>query len=208
MSTTNVVKAGRLIPACTRFFCCDLQDSFRNSINHFDKIVPIASRLISAAKILNIPVITTEQYPKGLGHTISELKPSLVNELVFPKTSFSMLIPEVVTHLEKAPDVKSIVLFGIETHVCVQQTTLDLLERGYDVHVVADAVSSRSQADRMIAIERMRQSGAYITTHESVIFELLATAKHPNFKEVSSLIRDLSASSDLVAAPATKGKKW
>eukprot|EP00040_Diaphanoeca_grandis_P023495 m.127853 g.127853 ORF g.127853 m.127853 type:complete len:207 (-) comp29301_c0_seq1:139-759(-) len=205
MAAASLVRTGRLAPATTRFFCCDIQNSFRASISHFDKIVPIASRLCNAAKTLQIPVITTEQYPKGLGHTISELIPLVPSELVFPKMSFSMVIPEVASYLKANSDVKSIVIFGIETHVCVQQTTLDLLDRGYDVHVVADGVSSRSPADRMIALDRMKQSGAFITTHEAVIFELLSTAKHPCFKDVSKIIRDLAEGSDLV--PPTTQKK-
>lgn len=84
----------------------------------------------------------------------------------------------------------SVVLFGIETHVCVQQTALDLLDGGYDVHVVTDGCSSRAPADRAAALDRMKQSGAFLTTHESVIFELLQDSKHPNFKEVSALIRN------------------
>lgn len=85
-----------------------------------------------------------------------------------------------------------------KAHVCVQQTALDLLDRGVDVHIVADATSSRTQADRKFAFERMRQSGAFITTHEALLFELMRDATHPKFKEVSALIRTLLPGSDLV----------
>jgi isochorismate hydrolase len=96
-----------------------------------------------------------------------------------------MLSDEVKATLADGP----VVLFGIEAHVCVEQTALDLLEHGTSVHVVADATSSRTWADREIALSRMAASGAIITTHEAVLFELLGDATHPNFREISKLIR-------------------
>ena len=89
-------------------------------------------------------------------------------------------------------------LFGIETQVCVQQTALDLLGNGFDVHVIADGVSSRTQVDRLFALERMRQSGVFISTSESVLFELLGDSKHPRFKEVQALIKTSAPDSGLL----------
>eukprot|EP00038_Savillea_parva_P031929 m.91997 g.91997 ORF g.91997 m.91997 type:complete len:209 (+) comp9938_c0_seq1:84-710(+) len=201
---SGVVPVGRLVSATTRFFCCDLQERFRPTINHFPAILQVAGRLIQGANAMSIPVTVTEQYPKALGHTVGELQ-SLFNAestTVHEKTMFSMLIPEV---LEELHDIKSVVLFGIETHICVQQTALDLRSRGFDVHVIADGCSSRTQADRMVAFERMRQAGVFISTHESVLFELLQGSQHPNFKEVSSLISKLLPESGLTpAVPAPK----
>eukprot|EP00041_Stephanoeca_diplocostata_P039654 m.1637346 g.1637346 ORF g.1637346 m.1637346 type:complete len:209 (+) comp25726_c0_seq1:395-1021(+) len=202
------VRIGRLVPTTTRFFVCDLQEKFRSVIEHFDKIVTVSQRLINAAKFLRIPVIVTEQYPQALGSTVSELNGAFdaATTKTYPKKDFTMVIPEVEHELKTASDLKSIVLFGIETHVCVQQTALDLLERGFDVHIVADAVSSRSHTDRMIAIERMRQAGAFVTTHESVLFELMRSSTHPSFKTVQPLIREVLPSSGLVSS-ATSDKK-
>lgn len=173
------------------------QEKFRPGISHFNEIVPVAARLVAAAKELEIPVLVTEQYPKKLGASVPELqlaKVKATNLVVAPKSKFSMLIPEIETAMVPG----SVVLFGIEAHVCVQQTALDLLERGVDVHVVADATSSRTQADRMFAFERMRNAGAFITTHEAVLFELMRDATHPNFKALSGLIRQVLPGSNLV----------
>ena len=111
------------------------------------------------------------------------------NITVFDKILFSMTTPEVEKYLKEVCQIlKSLVLFGIEAHVCVQQTALNFLEKGYDVHVIADSTSSRSMTDRMIAFERIRQSGGFITTSESVLFSLLKDAKNAKFREVQKLV--------------------
>lgn len=105
---------------------------------------------------------------------------------------------QVLQHFQALPTAKvtddsaegpSVVLFGIEAHVCVQQTALDLLRMGYDVHVVADGTSSQNESDRAFAFERLRQCGAFITTYESVLFQLLGDAKHPHFKLVQPIFK-------------------
>ena len=120
----------------------------------------------------------------------ADLKDSVCD--TFEKTKFSMCTEEVMNSL-KSRNIRSAILFGIETHVCVQQTTLDLLESGIDVHIVVDGVSSQRETDRKFAIERLRQAGAFITTSESVAFMLLHDAKHPAFKQVSALIKENGA---------------
>ncbi|WP_411025451.1 isochorismatase family protein [Salmonella sp. s55004] len=109
-----------------------------------------------------------------------------------------MLIPKVEERL-KNEDIKSVIMCGIETQVCVQQTTLDLLERGIDVHIIADACSSRSMVDRMFAFERMRQSGAFITTSESMILQLVGNSKHPNFRECQKIIAESAPDTGLLS---------
>ncbi|CAB4023423.1 isochorismatase domain-containing 2-like [Paramuricea clavata] len=190
-------RLGKLLPKTTAFFLCDMQESFRSSIRYFPEVIQVAKRMVETAKIMDIPMIATEQYPKGLGKTVNEI--DMTGITAYPKTVFSMLIPEVEEKLKELSDVKSIVLFGIEAHVCVQQTALDLLERNYDVHIVADGVSARSMTDRMFSFERLRQSGAFITTSESVLFGLLGNAKHPNFKEVQALVKTSSPDSGLLS---------
>ncbi|XP_067672045.1 isochorismatase domain-containing protein 1-like [Haliotis asinina] len=180
----------------TVFFCCDMQEKFRPAIQHFADILQIAQRLVTASKILNIPLIVTEQYPKGLGATVSELDVAHAVD-VFPKTRFTMLVPEVEQKLQSLPNIKHVVLFGIETHVCIQQTVIDLLKKDYEVHVIADACSSRSQMNRLFALERFRQSGAIVTTSEAVLLQLVGDKEHPNFKEIQSLIKILGPESGL-----------
>lgn len=181
----------------TYFFLCDMQEKFRPTIKYFPEIITVSSKMVQVANILEIPVICTEQYPKALGNTVSDIDVSKAT--VFAKTFFSMVIPDVTKCLEATPDRKSVVLFGIETQVCVQQTALDLLARGYEVHVIADGVSSRTQVDRMFAIERMRSAGVFISTSESVIFELLGDSKHPKFKQVQPLIKESAPDSALLS---------
>ncbi|KAK3606497.1 hypothetical protein CHS0354_041448 [Potamilus streckersoni] len=192
-------KLGNLAADKTVFFCCDMQEKFRPAIAYFSDIVTCAGRLVKAANILNIPLIATEQYPKGLGNTVPELDVSHAVG-VFSKTKFSMVISEVEEKLKTlcGGDVQHIVLFGIEAHVCVQQTVIDLLERNYDVHVVADACSSRNMMDRVFAYQRFQHSGAIVTTSEAVLLQLIGDKDHPKFKEIQGLIKDKAPDSGLL----------
>ncbi|XP_071493131.1 isochorismatase domain-containing protein 1-like [Diadema antillarum] len=190
---------GNISPQTAALFVCDMQEKFKPAIKYFDEITVVTKRLIKGAYILDIPVIVTEQYPSGLGHTVGELELDVNKSVVFSKTKFSMVIPEVVQKLDELPEVKSIILVGIEAHVCIQQTALDLLAKGFDVHIVADAVSARSMMDRQFAYERLRQFGAIITTSESVLFQLLGDKNHPKFKEVQALVKTSAPVSGLVS---------
>merc|ERR1712165_613361 len=173
-----------------------MQEGFRKTISFYPQILEVSRRMLTAAKSLDMPVIVTEQYPKGLGSTVSELDVSGCP--VFPKTQFSMLVPEVQDHMKTLPDLKSVILCGIECHACIQQTVLDLKEKDFDVHVLADAVSSRNMTDRMYALQRMKEAGAYITTSESTILMLARDAKHPKFKELQKCIWDPAPDSGLL----------
>lgn len=165
---------GQLLQKHTALFICDIQEKFRPNIQYFDAIVNVSSRLLRAFKILDAPIIATEQYPKGLGPTVQELELDKHGINPISKTQFSMLTKDVLDVLKKNyPEVKNIVLCGIETHVCVQGTALEAMNSGYDVHVVVDGCSSRSMVDRMYAFERMKQAGAWLTTSESVILYVL-----------------------------------
>ena len=121
-------RVGRIVSDRSWFFVCDMQEKFRPTISYYPEILNIAARLVQTANILNIPVICTEQYPKGLGKTCSEI--DLSKAAVIEKTKFSMFVPGVQEKLEQRPEAKTVVLFGIETQVCVQQTCLDLLANG------------------------------------------------------------------------------
>eukprot|EP00127_Corallochytrium_limacisporum_P005450 Clim_evm19s205 gene=Clim_evmTU19s205 len=180
---------GKLVPETTAFFLCDVQEKFRGLIRHCPEIIEVSKRMCTAAGIMNIPLIVTEQYPEKLGKTVAEIDTSKATAVV-PKTLFSMCTEDVTTKLKEVrPNVKSVVLFGIEAHVCVLQTCLDLVEAGMDVHVVADATSSRTDGDRFTAFERMRQAGVFVTTSESALFMLMKDKNFTNFREVSGLIK-------------------
>lgn len=155
-----------------------------------DIIVTRTALLSRAAKILEIPVIATEQYPKGLGNIVATVKETFSEDTpIIPKTAFSSLKEEGFKDLLRSFNKKQIVICGIETHVCVHQTVADLLDEGFDVYVVKDACASRSKYEFKQGIERMQENGAKITCLEIVLFEWLKDAKDPNFKEIQALIK-------------------
>ncbi|CAD6194487.1 unnamed protein product [Caenorhabditis auriculariae] len=163
---------------------------------YFPEIVQTSRRLIDTARILNIPTLVTEQYPKGLGHTVPQLKEGLSDDTpILEKTKFSMCLPDSEGILK---NIKNVILVGIEAHVCVLQTTYDLLERGHAVHVVVDAVSSRSLTDRKFAFKQLESAGAVLTTSECVILGLVQGSDHPKFKEVQKLIMTSAPDTGLV----------
>ncbi|CAL8467777.1 g7315 [Coccomyxa elongata] len=190
MSST-AVRIGRLLPNRTSLFVCDVQERFRSTIKGYPAVIDTARRLVRGAIALEIPIFCTEQYPKALGSTVQELLDVLPEDCKrVPKTDFTMLVPEVKAELERMQDVKQIVLLGIEGHVCVFQTALDLLELGYEVHVVADGVSSSRWLDRAVGLQRIAQSGGFLTTSEMILFQLTGGSKHPAFKTVSNLAKE------------------
>ncbi|XP_059473942.1 isochorismatase domain-containing protein 2-like [Neocloeon triangulifer] len=192
------VTIGMMDTTNTIFFMCDIQEKFKNAMLHFDEIVGSASKLVRAAQILLVPLVVTEQYPQGLGKTVPEIDISKA-KVVSAKTRFSMLTPQVDKVLDEFSDrIKVVVLFGIEAHVCVEQTALELLHRGYGVHIVADATTSRTHEDRLLAFERLRQVGCFISTREAVIFKLLGDKETPKFNEVRILFANTMTPTGLV----------
>lgn len=147
---------------------------------------------LQAGNILDIPLIVTEQNPEKLGKTIQELDTK--NAVgVYAKTKFSMFVPEVREYLSKSSNIESIVLMGLESHICVEQTAMDLLSTGkYDVHIVADCVLSRTFGDRAMALERLREMGCIVSTSENIIFKLLRDKNHPKFNDVRKLVTSTS----------------
>lgn len=129
-------------------------------------------------------------FDSGLGKTVPELGLSEFPAIQpIAKTQFSMLTQDVSDRMAtEFPAVKSVLLCGIEAHVCVQGTCLDLLDRGLDVHIIADAVSSRSQTDRLVALDRMREAGAFLTTSESAVLTLIGDSSAPFFRQIQKLI--------------------
>ncbi|XP_007422349.1 isochorismatase domain-containing protein 1 [Python bivittatus] len=194
----QITTLGNLTPCSTVFFCCDMQERFRPAIKYFGDIISVSQRLLQGARILGIPVIVTEQYPKGLGSTVQEIDLTGA-KLVLPKTKFSMVLPEVEAAIAEIPGIRSVVLFGVETHVCIQQTALELVGRGLEVHIVADATSSRSMMDRMFALERLARTGIIVTTSEAILLQLIADKDHPKFKEIQNLIKASAPESGLLS---------
>ena len=168
----------------------DVQEKLLNASFNKELIKKKSEIIAKTTSILNIPVIVTEQYPKGLGETTLEIKNNLSEKaLFFEKTSFSALDDENIFENIKSTNKKQIVVFGIETHICVNQTVSALIHAGYDVHVVKDACGSRAESEFFAGIERMKNNGASILTTEILLFEWLKTSKHPSFKEIQNLIK-------------------
>ena len=171
------------------FFLIDIQEKLVGMLENGVEIVKNNVIMAKTAEILNIPIIVSEQYPKGLGATVKELKEHIKSSDIVEKVSFSALNEELIQI--KLCDSKrtNIILTGIETHICVYQTAEALLDKGFNVFVVKDACSSRKLKDYKTALELMRDYGAKLTCVETVLFELIKTSKHPNFREIQALIK-------------------
>lgn len=168
----------------------DVQSRLIQSVAEVENLIANCQRLIRAAALLSIPIVATEQYPKGLGHTVEPLQNALPDTVTaVEKTCFSCAGAEQFQRWLDTLSRPQIVLAGIESHVCVLQTALDLAARRLQVFIVEDAVSSRSLRNKENALSRLRSAGICITNTESVLFEWLKDARHPAFKEISALIR-------------------
>ncbi|MEA2334027.1 MAG: hypothetical protein QOG40_517 [Solirubrobacteraceae bacterium] len=159
----------------------DVQEGFRPYAS-FAGVAASCAKLLAAARILGVPALVSEQYPKGLGHSAPEL--GLQDEPRIEKTVFSAVRADGFDLDERS----QAIVCGIEAHVCVSQTVHDLLERGVEVHVPADAVGSRHQIDYDRGLERLERAGAIVSTVEGSLFELLQRAGTPEFKAIQKLI--------------------
>lgn len=166
----------------------DIQEKLLNAVYNKEALTAKAAILAKAADILKIPVVITEQYPKGLGYTIPELKNNM-HSSVFEKTSFSAIDETEVFDAIKKSKRSQIILFGIETHICVSQTANALVKKGYDVNIISDACGSRNEKEHYAGLDRIKSNGAKIITTEIALFEWLRTSKHQNFKEIQALIK-------------------
>ena len=162
----------------------DLQARMVPAIEEHERVVANVAWLVRAAQRIGVPVAATEQYSKGLGPVVPELRALLPENAIGAKTRFSCVASECLVGLPGA-DRAQVVLAGVEAHVCLLQTALELVEEGKEVYVVADAVGSRRAFDRDVAIARMRQQGVHIVSREMVVFEWLGEADTPLFRAVS-----------------------
>lgn len=172
----------------TAIICIDLQEKLVNMPHNNPEIINNTLKVLKTASILNINTIITEQYPKGLGQTIEEIK-NIHDFKIMEKTTFSIVKTDEINKEIKKLKVKNIILFGIETHICVLQSTLDLIQKGYNVFLLKDCCASRNEDNHLTALNLMENYGAKICTVEIVLFNLLKSSKHPNFKEIQALIK-------------------
>ena len=173
----------------TLYICIYEQGKLTTAVYDAESVIKNTNMLFRVADMHNIPVLATEQYPKGLGHTDERIVfPK--NCKLFAKEYFSIFGAEDFVEEFNKLNKKNIVIFGIETHVCVYYSVVHLLENGYNVYVVADACTSRTKENKEIALEQMRKLGANIVNTEMVIFGHIEHCKVPCFKEVSKLLKD------------------
>ena len=174
----------------TALIVVDLQEAFRTVINDFPMIVERTSIAVRGFHILGVPILVTEQYPKGLGKTAEEIYYSLPdNQEFIEKTAFSSCGANSLIEKLNEIGAKQIVLCGLETHICVSQTAHDLLDKGFQVHLLSDCIASRNVHDKHTGINKMTANGVILSCVEMALFELMRDAKHEKFKEIQSLVK-------------------
>lgn len=171
----------------------DMQEKLLPVINRADSVLANCQRVIRMARRLDVPMTISEQNPKGIGHTVEAVRETAGSGVpVLTKAHFSCMRDEAFCeHIGKLREAgrNQVVLVGIEAHVCVTQTALDLLAGGYETFVVADAVSSRTAENRELALQRMRQAGAIVVDNEAVMFEWLEKAGTPEFRDLLPMLK-------------------
>ncbi len=173
----------------TAVIIIDMQAKLWNVMHEKEALLINMQKLVKGLQVLGVPIILTEQNPKGLGPTLPELTQLLPEVKPIPKFCFSCHqetnFKETIVNLNR----KQLLIAGIETHICIYQTTLDLLKHGYEVQVIADAVSSRVPRNTEIALMRVQNEGAKLTTVELILYELLQTAENPKLKELLKVVK-------------------
>ena len=185
-------KIPRMVPSQCIFLICDIQQRFRNIIYCMESVIHVGRMMTQTAQIFNIPLLITEQNSKAFGTTTEEISAIYPNKdfIKLEKTKFSMITPEAKAFLDKFPLRKTAVLCGIEAHVCVLQTVIDLKDLGYEVFVVMDGVSSQRPIDRSTAVRRMEKMGVNLTTMESSLFEMMKDMQAQEFKYVLPILKE------------------
>lgn len=167
----------------------DMQEAFRAAIPDFEQIARRTVIAVEGAKLLNLPVVVTEQYPKGLGHTVAEIANVLPPIEIKEKTAFSSCGTAGLLDEFERNSTRQILVAGIEAHICVNQTVHDLLAAGFQVHLLVDCISSRKQLDKEAAFRKMERSGAVPSSVEMALFELMRDARHEQFKAIQGLVK-------------------
>ncbi len=174
----------------TALFFIDVQEKLAPAIHEISSMKKPLLTLIKTAQVFKMPIYLTEQYPRGLGKTLDEYSDLLRDKSVkyWEKTCFSALLPEILDQI-KEDGVDTIIVCGVESHICVFQTVRDLLKEGFTVHLAADAVGSRSLDNKNTALALMREMGAIITNSETIAYDLLKDSKSENFKVISDTLK-------------------
>jgi nicotinamidase-related amidase len=174
----------------TALIVIDVQEAFRDVIKEFGTVASRIATAVRGFQVLDVPVLVTEQYPKGLGRTADEIREALPDGFeVFEKTIFSSCGAAAFMEKLNELNIAQAVICGLETHVCVNQTAHDLLDRGLQVHVLIDAVCSRSKVNKRTGLRKMVASGVVPSSVEMALFELMRDSKHQQFKEIQALIK-------------------
>ncbi len=173
----------------TVFALVDVQGRLAQTMVNRERLFDNLQRLVKGLRVLGVPILWLEQNPRGLGPTIPELAALLTDLKPIPKWAFSCCRCEAFMEALRATGRRQVLLAGIEAHVCIYQTAVDLSQKGYHVEVVADAVSSRTAENREIALMRLRDAGIPLTSVEMALFELLKVAEGPAFKEILAIVK-------------------
>jgi nicotinamidase-related amidase len=179
----------RIVKEDTLGLVIDLQERLVPHMYGHDELIEKNRLLLQGLRLLDVPVLFTEQYPRGLGKTIDRISEFFANDIPFEKITFSCCDDAAVRSRLQSLGKKTVLIAGIEAHVCVLQTALDICNSGMVPVIVEDAVSSRRERDKRVALDRIAGEGGRITTVESVLFELMRTAQHPSFKALSNLVK-------------------
>jgi nicotinamidase-related amidase len=168
----------------------DMQEAFRSVIPDFAEVAARIAKAVQGARLLEVPVIVTEQYPRGLKHTAEEIMPHLpTGSKAIEKMCFSSCGAESFQKELTDRNIKQVIVVGIEAHICVSQTVLELLTRGLEVYLLVDCITSRKKESKEVAMGRMVQAGAVPSNLEMALFEMMRSADSPQFKAVQSLIK-------------------
>lgn len=181
----NILESGR-----STLVIIDMQDAFRMKIADFTEVATRIAVMAQAARLLNLPILITEQYPKGLGHTAQEILAALPDSVQpIEKTTFSSCgVEQFESQLERISP-RHVLVCGIEAHICVNQTAHDLLARGFKVHLLNDCITSRDPGNKQTALAKMQTSGAIPSSMEMALFELMRDARHEQFRAIQGLIK-------------------
>ncbi len=173
----------------TGLIVVDLQEKLVNMVHNREELLDRVALMLELARICEIPMLLTEHYPQGLGYTVDPVKEHLAAYEPVVKRIFSCCGVKEFTDKVEAMGKRQLMVVGIETHICVSQTVHDLLARGYQVHVVADACGTRFLPDHLIGLEKMRSSGAVIASAEMAVYELVERADTDRFKQILKLVK-------------------
>ena len=173
----------------TGFLIVDVQEKLMEVMEQKERVIENINRILLLSKLFELPVILTEQYPKWLGLTLPEIKESLPAYEPISKLHFNCCDVAAFNEKLDSEDLKNIILAGVETHICIFQTCVSLLEKGYQVHIPQDAVGSRTDENWRVGLELSREAGAIITSVESVIYQILRKAGTKEFKKMLKVIK-------------------